>query len=145
VGFPWIELSAQATDPILGTWELNLAKSTYSPGPPPKSETRLYARAGQAIKLTLRGVDAKGQPVFQQSTFDYDGKEYPVTGSADVDAQAVKRIDPFSTQATLKKSGKVVQTVTREMSKDGKVLTFTFKGTNAKGQAIHNVLVFEKR
>ncbi len=52
-----------------------------------------------------------------------------------MDAQALKRIDPLNAQATLKKSGKVVQTATHVISKDGKVLTLTFKGTNAQGQA----------
>ena len=35
-------LSAAAgaqTDPIVGTWKLDVAKSTYKPGPPPKSAT----------------------------------------------------------------------------------------------------------
>ena len=30
---------AQGADLMLGTWKLNLAKSTYSPGPAPKSQT----------------------------------------------------------------------------------------------------------
>jgi hypothetical protein len=39
----------------------------------------------------------------------------------------------------------VVQTSTRVVSKDGKTLTLTAKGTNAKGQAVNDVLVFDKR
>jgi hypothetical protein len=31
-------LIGQST-PLQGTWKLNVAKSTYSPGPPPKSQT----------------------------------------------------------------------------------------------------------
>jgi hypothetical protein len=31
---------AQPTDPQVGTWKLNLAKSKYSPGPAPKSATK---------------------------------------------------------------------------------------------------------
>lgn len=41
--------------------------------------------------------------------------------------------------------GKVVATGTRVISKDGKVLTVTTKGTNAKGQAASDVEVFDKR
>ena len=29
------------SDNTLGTWTLNVAKSTYDPGPPPMSETRV--------------------------------------------------------------------------------------------------------
>jgi hypothetical protein len=46
---------------------------------------------------------------------------------------------------TQKKAGKVVITGTRTISPDGKVMTITSKGTNALGQTIDNVEVFEKR
>jgi hypothetical protein len=32
--------AAFAADSATGTWKLNLAKSTFSPGPAPKSQTR---------------------------------------------------------------------------------------------------------
>jgi hypothetical protein len=34
---------------------------------------------------------------------------------------------------------------TRVVSKDGKVMTVTGKGTNARGEKVNNVLVFDKR
>ena len=43
------------------------------------------------------------------------------------------------------KSGKVVQTLTRKMSSDGKSFTVTVKGTNPQGQPVNNVLVFAKQ
>ena len=36
-------------------------------------------------------------------------------------------------------------TGTRSISKDGKVLTITTKGTNARGQTINSVEVYEKK
>src|ERR1700752_1770453 len=55
---PARHIAAQAADPLIGTWTLNVAKSKYSPGPAPKSETRTYVMAGEDIKATLTGVDA---------------------------------------------------------------------------------------
>ena len=46
---------AQATDPVVGTWELNLAKSAFTPGPAPKSETRTYEASGSDFKLMVEG------------------------------------------------------------------------------------------
>ena len=46
---------------------------------------------------------------------------------------------------TQKRAGKVVITGTRTISPDGKVMTITSKGTNALGQTIDDVEVFEKR
>ncbi len=44
-------LSATAqSDPFVGTWRLNVAKSTYSPGPAPKSITSIYEAAGTGIQ-----------------------------------------------------------------------------------------------
>jgi len=145
LGFPTMRLSAQATDPASGTWELNLAKSKFSPGPPPKSQTRTFEVTGADVKYTLKGIDAEGKPTLVHYTAKYDGKDYPVTGSQDFDAISLKRVDAGTAQATLKKGGKVIQTATRVVSKDGKTLTLTTIGTNAKGQAVNNVLVFDKR
>jgi hypothetical protein len=141
---PITNLSAQATDPAAGTWELNLATSKFSPGPPPKSLTRTYEVTGARVKYTAKGIDADGKPTLVQFTAKYDGKDYPVTGSPDFDAISLKRIDASKSEATLKKAGKVVQTITRVVSKDGETLTLTVKGTNAKGQTVNDVLVFDK-
>lgn len=140
-----IELAAQDTDPIVGTWELNIVKSKYSPGPAPKSETRTYVVAGQDIKATAKGVDGAGNPTTAAWTVNYDGKDRPQTGNPDADALSLKRIDAFTTEFTQKRAGKVVITGTRTISRDGKVMTITTKGTNARGEAINDVEIFEKR
>ena len=54
--------AAQGTDPVIGTWVLNVAKSTFSPGPAPQSESRTYVAAGKDIKVTSSGVGADGNP-----------------------------------------------------------------------------------
>jgi len=35
------------SDPLTGRWSLNLAKSKYSPGPPPRSTTAIWEAVGQ--------------------------------------------------------------------------------------------------
>ena len=47
--------------------------------------------------------------------------------------------------AELKKAGNVVQTVSRKVSPDGKTLTMTFKGTNARGQIVDSLEVRDKQ
>ena len=143
--FAAVQLPAQTTDPVVGTWELNIAKSKFNPGPAPKSETRTYVVVGQEIKGSSKGIDADDKPTSAEWTVNYDGMERPVSGSPDLDALSLKRIDTFTTESTQKKAGKVVATATRVVAKDGKTMTITTKGTNAKGQAVNNVEVFEKR
>ena len=68
-----------------------------------------------------------------------------MSGNPDSDTLSLKRIDAFTTEFTEKRAGKVVTSGTRSISRDGKVMTISTKGTNAKGQAINDVQVFEKR
>jgi hypothetical protein len=138
-------VSLWAADPAIGTWKLNLEKSKYSPGPPPKSATITYAETADGIKRTGESIDAEGSKTSFEYTAKYDGKDYPVSGSDAYDAITIKRINDNSVQATLKKSGKVVSTAHRVVSKDGKVMTLTITGTNAKGQKTKNIAVYEKQ
>jgi hypothetical protein len=140
-----VRFAGQVTDPLIGTWELNVAKSKFSPGPAPKSETRTYVAAGPDIKASSKSIDADGKPTDRQWTVNYDGKEHPEIGNPDADRLTLKRIDAFTAEFTEKKADKVVITGGRVISKDGKVMTITAKGTNAKGQMISNVMVFDKR
>ena len=142
----WANLaSAQTPDPLIGTWKLNVAKSTYSPGPPQKGGTVKFEAAGEGIKLTADIQDADGSATHTEYTGNYDGKDYPLTGSAAADTVSLKRIDANTTERTDKKGGKVVATFTRKVSSDGKTLTVTHKGTNAQGQPVNNLIVLEKQ
>ena len=137
--------SAQPDPRTYGTWKLNVAKSKYSPGPAPKSLTAKWEPAGQGVKLTSEGISADGKPMSGGYTANYDGKDYPMVGSPAVDTVSFRRIDANTIERTDKKAGKVVQVLTRVMAKDGKSFTVTTKGTNAKGEPVHNVSVFEKQ
>jgi len=137
--------SGQAADLRIGTWELNVAKSKFSPGPPPKSLTLKFEAAGKGIKVTTNGMNAEGQSTHTEYTANYDGKDYPITGSPVADTISLKRIDARTVRRTDKKSGKVVQTLTSKVSSDAKLLTVTVKGTDPTGKPVSNVLVWEKQ
>lgn len=137
--------SAQPDPRSFGTWKLNVAKSKFSPGPAPQSLTVKWEPAGQGVKLTAEGIGADGKPVKLSYTANYDGKDYPMTGSPAVDTVSLRKIDANTVERTDKKAGKVVQVLTRVMAKDGKSLTTTTKGTTPKGEPIHNVTVWEKQ
>ena len=51
------------SDPLTGAWKLNLEKSKFSPGPPPKSLTLNYQGEGQNRKNVTEGIDAEGKPM----------------------------------------------------------------------------------
>jgi hypothetical protein len=136
---------AQAADPIVGTWTLNVAKSTYSPGPPPKSLTVKFEAVGDGIKSTADSVNADGSSAHTEYTANYDGKDYPLKGMKDADTVSLKQIDASSTVRTDKKAGKVVRTYTRKLAADGKTMTTTITGTNEQGRTINNTVVLERQ
>ena len=130
-----VVLSAQ-TDPAVGTWKLNPAKSKYDPGPVPKSQTIVITAAGSGLKVSSTGIDGEGKPTSVGYTVTADGKDVSVTGSPAYDQTALKRIDKNTTEQTRKKGGKVVQTAKRAISADGKTMTITTTGTDEKGRKV---------
>src|ERR1700674_5095722 len=81
--------TALAADSVIGTWKLNLAKSTFSPGPAPKSQTRTYAESAQGMTLTIKTTAADGKESTSTLTFKDDGKPYAASGNADFDMVSV--------------------------------------------------------
>ena len=88
VGAVGAAFAADAADPVDGSWTLNVAKSKFSPGPAPQSQTRTYATTDQGVALSFTGVAADGTQTSGQSNYKYDGKDYPISGSPDFDTLA---------------------------------------------------------
>lgn len=136
-------VSAQA-DPHVGTWVLDVQKSKYAPGTAPKSQTSVFAAAGQGLKVTTKAVTATGTNNTEY-TASFDGKDHPVKGNPDWDTTALKRVDSHTIEFTRKKGGKVVQTARSTVAKDGKTRTVTVTGVNAQGQKLNTSAVYIKQ
>jgi len=135
------------SNPSAGTWKLNTEKSKFSPGPAPKSLTLTLEAQDNGVKASSQGTAPDGSPTTWSYTANYDGKSNPIsgTGPSGADTIALKRINPNTTKSTFKKAGKVVRTSRLVVSKDGKVMTITAKGTGSDGQPVSDVLVFDKQ
>ena|SRR5205807_869106 len=137
--------AAAVPDPVIGTWQLNVSKSTFTPGPAFKSQTRTYSQSGQSITLVIKTVGADGKEMTTQTTYQLGGKDFPVTGNPDYDSLSGRQVDSNTAKFTLKKGGKAVGATTRTMSNDGKTLTVKAKLTTAKGEKSESVMVFDKQ
>ena len=144
LGFVTVAL-AQAPDPAAGTWSINLAKSKFSPGPAPKSQTLKYEATEGGVKLSVDIVNASGESSHSEYSAKYDGKDYPVTGNPNADTISLKRIDSHSFEAQWKKDGKPTMTVRTTISKDGMTRTSVQTGKNAQGQEVKNTTVYDKQ
>ena len=132
---------AQTTDPLIGTWKINVEKSKGA-----KSGTSKIEAAGQGVKFTVDFVGADGAASQWSFTGNYDGKDNPVTGNSPYgNSAALTRVDARTVRITSKQNGKVMVTSTIVMSADGKTRTTTSKGTDVKGQPVDVVSVYEKQ
>jgi hypothetical protein len=133
------------SNPWLGMWKLNLAKSTYAPGQAPRSSTYNFQGAGANLTNTIEGVDAAGNSTKQVAMHIYDGQPHPVTGNPSVDARSYTRVDANTVISASMKAGKLVQVTTLVLSQDGRTITTTLRGINAAGQQVNQVAVHEKQ
>jgi hypothetical protein len=145
-----IAAQGQATDPWIGTWRTNLTKSTFSPGPTPKTPATVTIEAapGGSIKTTIDSATPEGKPTHTETVGAFDGKDNPVKGAPALalnNTTALKRIDARTFEAQGKVDGKPTVTTRVVVSADGKTMTATQTGQNAQGQPVKNVIVLEKQ
>ena len=132
-----------ASDVQMGTWKLNEAKSKFAAGVT-KNQTVVYQAAGDQIKVTIDGTTADGKSVRIEWTGKFDGKFYPLTGDPNNDERSYKKIDARTMESSSKKGGKAIGIARIVVAPDGKSRTVTSTTTNAMGEKITSVAVFDK-
>jgi hypothetical protein len=138
-------MAADADDPILGTWKLNLSKSKYIPGPAPRSQMRVYRQTAEGIFVRIEtvGPDGKPRPPIEFPE-KYDGKDYPMKGSAIADALALTRINNYLAEAVMKHAGMVVATTRRIITDNGKTLMLIYQETSQE-HPVDNIIVYDRQ
>ena len=137
-------VSMWGADPAVGTWVLNAKKSTYLPGPAPRSQTRVYRESPAGITATVVTLGTDGKTTTVEYPVNYDGQAHTVAGSPEFDAIKMTKITAYRSESTLMHAGRVMATAEREVSGDEKTLTITYKSTASDGGAIRNVSVYDR-
>jgi len=129
-----------AADNTLGSWKYNPAKSKSTSA---SFKSRMDVREATpdgGVKVT-RTEDSSNATF----SYKYDGKEYPVTGTK-FDTIATKQVNANTLTWEVKRAdGKYHQTGKNVVSKDGKTMTQTFKGTDIAGEPVHGTNVYDKQ
>jgi hypothetical protein len=135
------------TDPFVGTWKMNPAKSTFTPGPAPTSEVRIVESSPRGMKISVDRTNGDGTNQQFNYTTNLNGTRYPITGIAPYGADsASEQLTSSNTLSfSFSKGGKVVGTGTSIVSPDGKTLTLTSKGTDKNGRASGSVVLYNKQ
>ena len=139
-------LLAQAQEPLFGTWKMNTAKSTYSPGPAPKSNIVKWEPFEGGVKLTGDVVPVSGQTQHWEVSGKFDGKDNPVIGNyPDTDTMSFSKIDARTYETVNKKGGKATLTARIVVAADGKTRITTQTGKSNQGEAVKNTMFYEKQ
>jgi hypothetical protein len=140
-----VQPSIPPDERVFGTWQLNAARSKFTPGPPYRNQTRVYERHEKGVKATIKTTYSDGHTTDVEYIADYDSLEYPVTGSPDYDSIKLKRVDAYTAEAVLGHAGKVFATARRTISEDGMTMTIIFEVTLLAGSRVNNVMVYDRR
>ena len=143
---------AQSIDPFVGTWILNLGKSTFENMPSPKSVIRTvdYERDGLVL-VTAHTTNTAGVMSFVHYLFTLDGKEYEemsrssgTPGRVPTFMSATK-VSDHALKLAFKNGGKVTISHEWTVSDDGKTWTMKRTASDAQGKRVYSVQVYDKQ
>ena len=153
-------VEAQNTDPMVGTWRLNVERSVWNPGPRLPAdwyELRQYAALDDGWHgFMLTGRNLAGNPTFQAGAYKLDGQRHPwynigrltslmTAGELSPLARSYRVIDESTIEFTnYSANGVPGNPVTRTLTGDGMRFINVSQGTNAQGVDFRNVLVYER-
>lgn len=144
-------VDAQSTDPLIGTWSLNVERSSYSFGTLPRSATRTFEDWGDGlIFVRNEGVSAAGEPTGSRIVFQRDGRDYPIS-TRGVEVYPTIRFnvistDPFNVEYRTGVDGEISGNVGVEtISDDGNTYTVRISLTNQQGARVTNVQIWERQ
>src|SRR5438093_9363400 len=96
-----------ANDPMFGIWKLNVSKSTYTPGPAPKSAISKFEPWEDGIKATIDVVAGQGNKIHLEIPGKFHRKDYPNKGSPMGDAVSLKPAKDRQGDVAAKKDWKI--------------------------------------
>ena len=146
-----LPLLGAGENPSSGTWNLNVSKSKFSPGPAPKSAKLVVDEQGERVKVAYEEVESDDSRAGFEYTASMDGKDYPIAGAPlpealrGVETVLLRKNGARAYGALFKKTGQVIATSMTSVSKDGKTLTLAINGADAKGQPITLSMFWDKQ
>ena len=134
---------AEIFDVQIGTWKLDPAHSTLSRSMG-RNDMVDYERSFFKTKVTVSGVDARGNPLHSEWKGNFDGKDYPVTGDPTSDTRSYTKVNEHTLNFTGKQGGQVVYNGTIVVAPDGHSRTVTTWAKIGK-KRVKSVAVYHKK
>jgi len=120
-------LVAQAADPLIGVWNVDVFKSTYVTGQPPVRRVITFEAAGDSLHFTQETTN-QGFNTSETIKVEYTAK---------IDATTYERIGKIK--------GMQTETASMKLSNRNRTMTVTTKGTTDAGAEYSRIEVFNKQ
>jgi hypothetical protein len=132
-----------------GTWQLNAVQSKFAPNQAdaPKEDTLVFRMVGDQFEFTETGTQKDGKAIAGKYTFYPNGGVFktlqpaPAEGESNVETM----FEPGNRFLTTLKNGRQIEVQHMVIGKDGKTMSITAKGTDAKGKPWESVAVYDKQ
>jgi len=132
-------------DPWFGTWSLNLAHSTYMPGPPPYKRAQYTIEPWkEGVKVTYDMVYPRGGTTHWEWLGKFDGRPYPLQGIDEYVTYAYQRVDDRTYDVVVRLDDRPAGVSRVNLSTDGTTITTTTKGKDATGRIVTTTTVYER-
>ena len=133
------------TDPLVGRWELNLARTHYGGGAEPRTrESFVCVPRGARVQCTIRSKRADGREVVGRFDAPDDGTAAATTGIPDVDQIRLTRISASIADATFSFQGRPVFAYRAVRAASGRSLTIISVDPLTRA-VLHSVVVYDAR
>jgi hypothetical protein len=146
VAFPRAS-AAQPPSAWIGSWSLNVARSTYDPGPPPYTRAiyTIEPWGSDGMKVIYEMVHPRGGVTHLEWMGRIDGQDYQLQGIDAHVTYAYRQVSPGVYETVVKMGGRMAAMSTVTVSSDGKTMTTTTKGVDSRGKAVTTVTVYERQ
>ncbi|MDB5711771.1 MAG: hypothetical protein JWL96_3841 [Sphingomonas bacterium] len=138
--------AANAADPFLGTWRLDLAKSTIANNPGVKSKEFVLSPTAEGVMITeTLELMAGGEKQVTHLPYAY-GKPVPQAGPG-FDALLVEKTDDRTALWTVTLKGKVLSQLQVTVSPDGKEMAFRYvlRSSDPTGETLKDRMVYVRQ
>jgi hypothetical protein len=140
-------MASAADDPFLGTWRLDLAKSTIAHNPGVKSKEFVLSPTADGVMITetLEIIGEHGEKHVSHLAYAY-GKPVPQPGPG-FDALLVEKTDSHSATWTVLLQGKPLSKLAVIVSPDGKEMAFRYllRTSDPTGETLKDRMVYVRQ
>jgi hypothetical protein len=142
---------SSVVDPTIGTWKLNLGKSSLISIPaynmiPPKEQTESYRQTDDGrILLSATTVNSDGSVTSSTFSWPAQGGAVQFQQLGPAQARVMTLLAPGEWVLTIMVDGKQGATRHKAVSKDGKTMRHTVKVLDPQGKLVEQVEVYDRQ